>query len=81
MAKNLSYKRTTTEKISIKGILNEDATEITYTDGEIERTVAIKDYLNRFAGGYIEVSLQNKSEQDLEYTLINDEEDIDAAEI
>lgn len=63
--KNLSYKKTLTEKIQIKGVLSDDATMITVSDKEEEFEVALQDFLNRFAGEYVEITLSSKEEQDL----------------
>lgn len=41
MAKNLTYKKTTTEKVTIKGVLSDDATTITYIEDKTEKTVTI----------------------------------------
>lgn len=65
MAKNLSYKRTTTEKVSIKGVLSNDATTITYKEDKSEKTVAIQDYLDKFASMAVEFSIGCKSDEDL----------------
>ena len=63
--KNLSYKKTLTEKIQIKGVLSDDAAMITVSDKEVEFEVALQDFLNRFAGEYVEITLSSKEEQDL----------------
>lgn len=63
--KNLSYKKTLTEKIQIKGVLSDDATMITVSDKEEEFEVALQDFLNRFVGEYVEITLSSKEEQDL----------------
>ena len=65
MAKNLTYKKTTTEKVSIKGILSDDAKNITFLEDKVERTVAIQDYLDKFAEMAVEFSIACKSEEDL----------------
>ena len=65
MAKNLTYKKTTTEKVSIKGTLSADAKNITFLEDKVERTVAIQDYLDKFAEMVVEFSIACKSEEDL----------------
>ena len=62
---NFSYKRTTEDKVVIKGVLSDDATMVVVTEKDEEKKVIIQDYLNKFAGDYIEITLKNKSEDDL----------------
>lgn len=61
MAKSLTYKKTVTEKVTLKGILNEDAT-IIECDNE---KITVQDYLDKFASGYVEITIGNKTEEDL----------------
>lgn len=61
MAKSLTYKKTVTEKVTLKGILNDDAT-IIECDGD---EVKVQDYLDKFASGYVEIVIGNKTEEDL----------------
>lgn len=68
---NLVYKRSIEDKVVIKGELSEDTTKIHVTEKDFERDVILKDYLDEFAGGYVEITLKNKSEEDL---LDSDEE-------
>lgn len=65
MAKNLTYKKTTTEKVTIKGVLSDDATTITYVEDKEEKTATIQDYLNKFASMAVEFSIGCKSDEDL----------------
>lgn len=65
MAKSLTYKRKTTEELSIKGILSEDGTTITYVDDKVEKKAIIADCLTKFAGQAVEFKIGNKSEDDL----------------
>lgn len=58
---SLTYKRTTTEKVTLKGILNENATIIDCDGEEIE----VQNYLDKFASGYVEIIIGNKTEEDL----------------
>lgn len=69
MAKNLTYKKTTTEKVTIKGVLSDDATTITYVEDKAEKTATVQDYLDKFASMAVEFSIGCKSDEDL-----NDEE-------
>jgi len=61
MAKSITYKKTVTEKVTLKGILNEDATMIDCDGNEVK----IQDYLDKFASGYAEITIGNKNEEDL----------------
>ena len=68
MAKSkLSFKRSTTDKLSVKGILPEDGTTITYTDeNDIDQDVTIADLVNAFVNQPIELSISLKNDEDLE---------------
>lgn len=59
MAKSkLNFKRSITDKLSVKGILSDDATYITYMDeNEIEQEAQLCDLLNAF------------KEQEIEFTV------------
>lgn len=67
MAKSqLSMTRTITDKVSVKGILSEDGTTITYTDeNKNEQDVSVADCLNNFKGKPIDFSVSVKSEDEL----------------
>lgn len=75
MAKSkLSFKRNITDKLSVKGILSDDGTFITYTDeNDTEQDVKISDLLKAFANQPIEFGVSLKSDEDLD--LIISEED------
>ena len=64
MAKSqLSKTRTITDKVSVKGMLSEDGTIITYTDeNKIEQEITVADCLNIFKGKPIDFSVSIKSE-------------------
>lgn len=68
MAKSkLNFTRNITNKLSVKGILSEDGTYITYTDeNDNERDVKICDLLNTFKNQDIEFGVQLKGSEDLE---------------
>lgn len=68
MAKSkLSFKRSTTDKLSVKGILSEDGTTITYTDeNDIDQDVTIANLVNAFVNQPIELSISLKNDEDLE---------------
>lgn len=67
MAKSqLSKTRTITDRVSVKGMLSEDGTTITYTDeNKIEQEITVADCLNIFKGKPIDFSVSIKSEDDI----------------
>ena len=75
MAKSkLSFKRNIVDKLSVKGILSEDGTFITYTDeNDIEQDVKVSDLLKAFINQSIEFGVSLKSDEDLD--LISSEDD------
>ena len=76
MAKSkLSFKRNITDKLSVKGILSEDGTLITYTDeNDAERDVKISDLLKAFINQPIEFGVSLKSDENLD--LFTSEDDV-----
>lgn len=63
----LSYKKNTTEKFDVKGMLDAEAKTVTYEDkdsGEI--TINLQDYLNMFASMPVQITIQTKSEEELD---------------
>ena len=65
--KNLKFKRTTTDKIQVKGILSEDGTTVTYEDdNKIEQEIKVADLLNAFINQSIDLSVSLKTEEDLD---------------
>ena len=79
MAKScLSFKRNTTDKLSIKGTLSDDCSTITYTDeNSDEKEIFVVDLLNAMKNQYIEMTTQIKTEEELDVIL---SEDADNAE-
>lgn len=75
MAKSkLTFKRNITDKLSVKGVLSEDGSYITYTDeNDAEQDVKISDLLKAFINQPIEFGVSLKSDEDLD--LITSEED------
>lgn len=75
MAKSkLQFKRNITDKLSIKGVLSEDGTFITYTDeNDIKQEVKISDLLNAFKNQEIEFGVSLKSDEDLDVITSDDE--------
>lgn len=75
MAKSkLSFKRNITDKLSVKGVLSEDGTYITYTDeNDVEQDIKISDLVHAFINQPIEFAVSLKSDEDLD--VITSEED------
>ena len=62
----LQFKRNITDQLSVKGILSEDGTFVTYKDeNDIEQEVKISDLLNAFKNQEINFSISLKSDEDL----------------
>lgn len=74
MAKSkLQFKRNITDKLSVKGILSEDGTTITYSDeNDIEQDVKVSDLLNVFKNQSIEFGVQLKSDEDLDVVPVDE---------
>lgn len=63
----LSYKRSVTDKLDIKGTLSEDCATIVYKDkNNDECEVPVADLLKSFAGKGIGFTIQLKSEEELD---------------
>lgn len=77
MAKSkLSFKRNITDKLSVKGILSEDGTYITYTDeNDSEQDVKVSDLLKVFINQPIEFGVSLKSDEDLDLITSEDEDE------
>lgn len=77
MAKSkLQFKRSTTDKLSVKGILSEDGTYITYTDeNDVEQDVKVSDLLNVFINQPIEFGVGLKSDEDLDLITSDDNDE------
>lgn len=76
MAKSkLSFKRNIIDKLSVKGILSEDGTYITYTDeNDSEQDVKVADLLKAFINQPIEFGVSLKSDEDLDLVTSEDNE-------
>ena len=62
----LQFKRNITDQLSVKGILSEDGSFVTYKDeNDIEQEVKISDLLNAFKNQEINFTVSLKSEDDL----------------
>lgn len=75
MAKSkLNFIRNVVDKLSVKGVLSEDVTYITYEDeNESEQTIKVTDMLNAFKNQIIELSVQLKGTEDLDIVPVNNE--------
>ena len=70
----LSFKRIPTDKVTVKGLLSEDGTYITYKDeNKIEQDIKIADVLNAFKNQPIDLSVTLKSEEDLDVIPVDEE--------
>lgn len=76
MAKQqLNWKKTTTETISAKGILDETATIITYKDEDGDpQQIAISELLNKFASCEVQFTIKMQSDEVLDINDIDDQE-------
>lgn len=67
MAKQLSYKKTTTEAITVKGILDETASNITYLNEDKEEvTISVQTLLDKFASVGVSLSIKAQTDEELE---------------
>lgn len=65
MANQLKKTRTITDKVSVKGILSEDGTVITYMNDKAEEEIPVADCLKVFLGKPVDFSISVKSEDDI----------------
>lgn len=74
MAKSkLQFKRSTTDKLSVKGVLSEDGSYITYTDeNDAEQDVKVSDLLKSFINQPIEFGVSLKLDEDLDLVTSED---------
>lgn len=74
----LVFKRNIVDKLTVKGILSEDGTFITYADeNDMKQEIKVTDLLNAFKNQPIEFGVQLKSDEDLELIESEDDEDND----
>ena len=67
MAKQLSYKKVTTETITVKGVLNDDATTITYMNEDKEEiTIPVQTLMDKFASMGVSLSIKTQTDEELE---------------
>ena len=67
MAKQLSYKKTTSETITVKGVLSDDATTITYlNEDKDEVTIPVQTLLDKFASLGVTISIKSQTDEELE---------------
>lgn len=74
MAKSqLQFKRTTTNKIQVKGMLSEDSTFVTYEDdNKVEQEIKIADLLNVFKNQPIDLTVSLKSEENMDIVPVEE---------
>lgn len=73
MASNLKFKRTTTDKVHVKGILSEDCKTVVYEDENgTECQAKVVDLLKPFMNQPIDLSVSLKSEEDLNLVSTED---------
>lgn len=65
MANQLKKTRTITDKVSVKGILSDDGTAITYMNDKTEEKITITECLKAFLGKPVDFSISIKSEDEL----------------
>lgn len=75
MGTSLTYKKVTTETISAKGVLNEEAKTLTYVKDKAEQTIELQDLFDKFAS--MPISLTIKVQEDEELDIDTEEEDYD----
>ena len=67
MSKQLIYKKVTTETITVKGVLNDDATTITYMNEDKEEvTIPIQTLMDKFASMGVSLSIKTQTDEELE---------------
>ena len=67
MAKQLNYKKTTIETITVKGFLSDDATTITYlNEDKDEVTVPVQTLLDKFSSLGVSISIKSQTDEELE---------------
>lgn len=63
--KNLSYKKQTLDKISVKGVLSGDGTYITYEDQDGNaQTIEVAKYFKLMGGNTVTLSIALKDDKD-----------------
>lgn len=65
MANQLKKTRTITDKVSVKGVLSEDGTVITYMNDKVEEEITVTECLKSFLGKPVDFSISVKSEDEL----------------
>ncbi len=65
MANQLKKTRTITDKVTVKGILSEDGTTITYMNDKVEEDITVTECLKAFLGKPVDFSISVKSEDEL----------------
>ena len=67
MAKQLSYKKTTTESIAVKGVFDDTASTITYlNEDKDEVTISVQALLDKFASQAVSLTIKTQTDEELE---------------
>ena len=67
MAKQLNYKKTTSETMTVKGFLSDDATTITYlNEDKDEVIIPVQTLLDKFASLGVTISIKSQIDEELE---------------
>lgn len=73
---NLTFKKNTIEKFSVKGILDAEAKTVEVETKDSFFTITLQDYLDRFASLPVSITIQTQNEEELDL-----EDTVDEAEI
>lgn len=63
---NLTYKKNTVEKFTVKGILDAEAKTIEVETKDSFFTITLQDYLDAFASMPVSITIQTQNEEELE---------------
>lgn len=64
--KKFTHKKTTSEAVSIKGVVSPDGGAITFEDEKGEKTVNITDVVNIFAGLEVDFKISTKVDEEVD---------------
>lgn len=62
----LTYKKNTTEKFQVKGILDAEAKTIEVETKDSFFTITLQDYIDQFASLPVSITIQTQNEEELE---------------
>lgn len=82
MGKNISYRRSTADRLAIKGIVSADGTTITYNDDDNNEQIAdIIKCAELFAGESVTITFALKGDSDISDQIIEDITVLDPGDI